>query len=886
VGVVERTDELLKLRDLRNAARSGDGNVIVVEGAAGAGKTSLLQVFAARETAAGTVFLSAAASPAEGDLPLSTIGQLFADPALSPAEAEQAERLLHDGALTATAYGLVTGDPVPVPIPVFERLSAILLQVADRVPVVVAIDDIHHADVASLQFLCHLADQARPARLTLVLTECLRLDEDRAGPCRDLLRHPRARRLRLRLLPEDGVAGMLAAQYDGRAARRLAADCWQASGGNPLLVRAILEDQRGMGTARPDSLVFGDAFRQAVLTCLYRSGVTVPAEVLAVLPARTPAALHTELSALDFGAVGAARDVLRATGLAGKYGFRHDAVAGAVLSGMRPTARTDLYLRAAELLHRHAYPSEAVAERLVAADQAPTRWSITVLGAAARQALDDGRVTDAIARLRLALRECTDEARRPGLQLDLAAAEWQVDPAVAARHLPELSQGLRDGLLPAEAGARMVTWMLWLGRTDDVLETLRQSSPRIPDWWLRYAYPGLAAPDAAVDHDDERAQLIQQTEEILRQAGLGFQNLTQIMTIAALVGAEELAEAERWCDSLSGSVVRRAPLAGAFVLVLRGLIHNRRGEAAAAAQCIIEAFNLVPERGWGVFVGIPLAELVLALTATGRFDDARLRLHTPLPDALFGSPLVLPHLHARGRYHLAIGRPRDALAEFEACRDLLDSWAFDLPVLVPWRIGLAEAHLALGDRAAARAAAELQLRLLTPDKLRSRGITLRVVAAAGPQDRRIGLLTEAAELLERFGDRLELARVLADLSDHHRLAGQDGTAEPLRRRARALAAATGAARIGSGPAADPAPDADTAIDPLTGLSEAELRVAALAADGFTNRQIARRLHVTMSTVEQHLTRIYRKLEIRRRTELPRVLLDAGRLKIAGGDLVI
>jgi DNA-binding CsgD family transcriptional regulator len=49
-------------------------------------------------------------------------------------------------------------------------------------------------------------------------------------------------------------------------------------------------------------------------------------------------------------------------------------------------------------------------------------------------------------------------------------------------------------------------------------------------------------------------------------------------------------------------------------------------------------------------------------------------------------------------------------------------------------------------------------------------------------------------------------------------------------------------------------------------------VAALAADGYTNRQIARRLNVTVSTVEQHLTRVYRKLRISRRTDLPLALL--------------
>ncbi|MYT48406.1 hypothetical protein GTY89_40310, partial [Streptomyces sp. SID5471] len=61
----------------------------------------------------------------------------------------------------------------------------------------------------------------------------------------------------------------------------------------------------------------------------------------------------------------------------------------------------------------------------------------------------------------------------------------------------------------------------------------------------------------------------------------------------------------------------------------------------------------------------------------------------------------------------------------------------------------------------------------------------------------------------------------------------------------------------------------------TGLSGAELRVAALAARGYTNRQIAGALFITISTVEQHLTRAYRKLGVQRRTDLAtRLNLDA------------
>ncbi|MFD2349914.1 helix-turn-helix transcriptional regulator [Nonomuraea ferruginea] len=44
-------------------------------------------------------------------------------------------------------------------------------------------------------------------------------------------------------------------------------------------------------------------------------------------------------------------------------------------------------------------------------------------------------------------------------------------------------------------------------------------------------------------------------------------------------------------------------------------------------------------------------------------------------------------------------------------------------------------------------------------------------------------------------------------------------------------------------------------------------MAALAADGYSNREISGKLFITVSTVEQHLTRIYRKLNVSRRRDL-------------------
>lgn len=57
---------------------------------------------------------------------------------------------------------------------------------------------------------------------------------------------------------------------------------------------------------------------------------------------------------------------------------------------------------------------------------------------------------------------------------------------------------------------------------------------------------------------------------------------------------------------------------------------------------------------------------------------------------------------------------------------------------------------------------------------------------------------------------------------------------------------------------------------VTILSVSERRVASLAVRGYTNRDIAAQLHLTVSTVEQHLTRTFRKLKISRRWDLPNV----------------
>ena len=92
--------------------------------------------------------------------------------------------------------------------------------------------------------------------------------------------------------------------------------------------------------------------------------------------------------------------------------------------------------------------------------------------------------------------------------------------------------------------------------------------------------------------------------------------------------------------------------------------------------------------------------------------------------------------------------------------------------------------------------------------------------------------------------------------------GALGGASPLRERIAVLGLVDGRPVLRSprGPVRVP--------DPAAKLSDSERRVAVLAARGMTNREISTELFITVSTVEQHLTRVYKKLDITSRQELP------------------
>jgi DNA-binding NarL/FixJ family response regulator len=156
-----------------------------------------------------------------------------------------------------------------------------------------------------------------------------------------------------------------------------------------------------------------------------------------------------------------------------------------------------------------------------------------------------------------------------------------------------------------------------------------------------------------------------------------------------------------------------------------------------------------------------------------------------------------------------------------------------------------------------------------------RAVALRATGLVQGGRDGIERLREAAAVLEHAPAPLERARVLIDLGAALRRTGERRAARELLRSGLDLAHQLGGLALADRArrelriaGARPRRDALRGRDALT---PSELRIARMAAEGLTNRQIAQALFVTLRTVELHLTNAYAKLSIGNRTQLGEAL---------------
>lgn len=224
----------------------------------------------------------------------------------------------------------------------------------------------------------------------------------------------------------------------------------------------------------------------------------------------------------------------------------------------------------------------------------------------------------------------------------------------------------------------------------------------------------------------------------------------------------------------------------------------------------------------------------------------------------------------------AAGNHPAAIEELSSCALDHPTFGGENPAALPWRSAAALSLSQLGRHGEARALAEDELsRAQSFGAPRAIGIALRAAALVGPRAKRPVGLAAAVSVLEPSPARLEHARALVDLGATSRAAGQRTEAREPLLEGLALAARCGARTLERRARAElaaigvrPRVTARSGADALT---PGERRVVELAASGATNREIAQGLFVTEKTVETHLGRAFRKLDITSRRQLPDVL---------------
>jgi DNA-binding CsgD family transcriptional regulator/2-polyprenyl-3-methyl-5-hydroxy-6-metoxy-1,4-benzoquinol methylase len=926
--LAERDEEEKVLAKVYSECAVGRSRLVAISGPLASGKTALLRSFAHDAADAGAIVLEATASSFERQHPLGIIDQLLRGRQLSSPRAEREVRSLLEGVRDPVACVDESGTLRQISLPILNLLHGAFQYLASSQPLFVCIDDAHFTDIESLHYLLALMRRMSNASISFIFGYCEDMGRDSVRRIfqAEILRMPDCCKMPLKPLSVTGVATILGEYFDLETAGRLAPECRHLSGGKPLLVHALAEDyltasqvrEPGTSPVAHERLVAGPAYGRAVLSCLYRSESIVLelSQVTAILRAGESPSVVARFCGMAPESVW---QVVASAGLGGLldcHFLGQPSVRTAVIGSIPPSVRLAMHSRAAHLLHDEGAPALAIAEHLMLIDE-EIPWAHDALSEAADQALVNGNQEAAIGYLKKIYHACTDRREQASISAKLTDVMWHHKPCAAKRYLPDLVAAIEDGYLAVEQSVQVIMYLLWHGEVAQAANvfTLLRERPhsQVTDHTISYidqlflwlgtgrgdvvpanaiapaCTPEHRAPAAlgAVLRGAGEASAVFAAEQVLREAGTGVASpASSIASLVVLIYSDQLDRASVWCDSLlAGLGEEHGIVWKAMFTSARAAVYYRLGDLANAERQAHEALALMSPESWGTALVVPLSFLVLASTAMGRFQDADSYVKVPVPDAAFETLGGLHYLGARGHLHLATGRYDAALQDFLTCGQLMKLWDVDCPAAVSWRTGAAQAYLGKGLVPQARELIADQLALLPPGQSRIHAITYRAHAATLSLEERRPVLLRAANIFERCGDSLGLAYALTDLSCAYQALGDRGRARVLAHKARALTERCSAAPLRASLAAiaEDEVSAERLSErrrPAPHLSEAELRVAELAASGSTNEQIAQALFITVSTVEQHLTHSYRKLAIRRRGELPSRLREAARLRLA------
>ncbi len=905
--LLEREGELATLTAAAQAAAAGSGAVVTVAGPAGSGKTQLLHAAAQLAADADLRVLRATATELTQQVPFALAQQLLAP-------AVDRRSLRGRGSAAAALFGADAGEAAPA-----ETVLALVWVVgvlADDAPLALLLDDVQWADTGTLDLLTQLAARVADEPLLVVLA---------TRPEADAARVPVAARLgddELALAPltAAGAGALLRARLGRTVAPAFASACHETTGGNPFFLDALARSLGDEGIA-PEAAhaervrVLGPAaIANAVLVQLAHlpAGAAAVARAIAILGdgAQTAhVAALAQLGAADAEAALAA--LARAEILAdvAPPAYRHAIVRASVLADMTAAERAGWHGRAAAVLHDAAVAAPHVAAHLLEAEPCG-EWETAPLTDAAAVARERGSPALAARLLRRAL--ARTGAASPDLRIALGTAAFEAGEPDALEHL-EAAYRDSDGDTRVQAALALAYPLSGAGRTAEAVALLRAAAASgDPEVDAMLASVGLLDGRAAVEVVASLTGRAEQPPEgpagrrmladlaqctamtgasaetaaalalraieggaLVVEAGPGSPGVAWAANV--LIAADRFAEADAHLAHVLDEARRRGSVSG-FVVgsMMRSLSAYRQGQLEAAEAEARGATETAIEHGWGAGLPATTGFLVDALIERGELDEAaaaltRAGVGDDAPDSIVGNAFLV----ARGRMKLARGDLDGGVADLLELGRRSEGDVSATIGTPTFRTYAAPALATLGDQRAAQALADEELALARAwGAPRAIGTALRVVGVVGGVP---DALEESAGMLSAAP--LERARVLADLGAARRRAGAAAEARTPLREAAALAAACGAAPLLAFArdelAATGARRTDrTLLSGVDALTPSERRVARLAAEGMSNREIAQALFLTRKTIEMHLGRAYRKLDISSRADLDQALTGA------------
>jgi DNA-binding CsgD family transcriptional regulator len=936
-GLLERESELEALDRALDAAVGGRGSVVAIEGPPGIGKSSLVTACLGRARERGMYTISVRATELERSYPYGVVRQTADSVQLDKSDEERAALFTGAAKLALPILdpsGEEAENP-ELMYQRLHGLYWVIANLAREQPLLITIDDAQWADEASMAAERFLS--LRIADLPMVLLLAVRPAEvgQLAVPLAEILADPATISIRPGPLSTDGAGHRIEALL-GSSDPAFAAACHNATGGNPFLLEQLVSEIRAEGiepteeNAERVSSLGPDTVRASVLLRLERlpSAGGPVARALSILGEHDVTV--RDVAALADVPEDAAADALaelERSGLvtgAPHLRFTHPILRAAVEDDMPAVDRSRAHEQAARMLADRDADPVAVAAHVLVSEPGHGEWAIDALRAAARRAEALGDPAGAVRYLGRAVAERPEPAQLAEVLFELGLAAAHAGHADAAEHLERaaaaggstrlralhwtavlhlvagraskaadvLESALADVHEEDEAAKPLLETLLAAGlesatvrrRLGDLFDHLEEprGSPRTD--FERFALITHAFISVVEKADAQRAtDLIHRAQAVEEH---GYYESVMRASVGRPMTAFVLTILERFDESLAvlDRLVRAAreygdrSAAGVF-LAERAWARYRAGNAEGAEADASEALRIARDatraRGHA-----PIAASVAVLAGMERERpyeelEAIVAALPPAgdPDTVVQDDLAL----ARAWLALAQGDARPA-ADAALELDRADSWGCSSPTLLPWRSVASVALAQLGEEERALALAQDELRLAkdlgTP---RAVGIAHRAVAMAGPLEERQAGLEAAVAALEAGSARLELARVTCELGAELRRSGERSAAREVLRRAHALAAECGATRLANRARDELSRSGARLIrEPVSGveaLTPSEVRVAELAAEGLTNREVAQALFVSEKTVETHLGRVYRKLDIKSRHALPGALAD-------------